>query len=66
MDHDFPCSSVSKTIAANVQRVYAVVFAARKRCGGSRYQQINFLRLEPQTNLRQKQWSELYDSFQKK
>jgi hypothetical protein len=36
----------------------AVAFAAQKRCGEGRYQQLIFLRPKPQTNTRQKQWSE--------
>jgi len=49
---------IVSAIAANVSRKHAVVFAAPKRCGGSRYQKPILLRLEPQTNTRQKQWSD--------
>jgi hypothetical protein len=41
-------------MAHNVWRNHAAVFAARKRCGGSRYEQSIVPRLEPQTKSRQK------------
>jgi len=42
----------------NVCSNNAVAFAARKLCGDGRYQTTNFSRPKPQTNSRQKQWSD--------
>jgi len=44
----------------NVCNNNAVAFAARKRCGEVRYQQLIFLRPKPHTNTHQKPLSEHY------